>query len=122
VQPRRDEQPVERELDVVAARALIPDRETELLLDRRPGVEARVVPRAEQVRASEVGEVLAQRARRRHQVLVVAGAVGLEPVAIVVGLELAQELERLGREAPEGGHRAGYGITTGAIVTGLCTV
>ena len=42
------------------------------------------------------------------------------PVAVVVGLELAQELERLGREAPEGGHA--YGITTGAIVTGLWIV
>jgi hypothetical protein len=52
-------------------------------------------------------------------VLVVAGAVGLEPVAVVVGLELAQELERFGREAPEGGR---YGTTTGAIVTGLWIV
>jgi hypothetical protein len=50
---------------------------------------------------------------------VVARAVGLEPLALVVGLELAQELEGLGREALEGGR---YGITTGAIVTGLCTV
>jgi hypothetical protein len=48
-----------------------------------------------------------------------ARAVGLEPVAVVVGLELAQEFERLGREAPEGGR---YGTTTGAIVTGLWTV
>jgi hypothetical protein len=54
-----------------------------------------------------------------HEVLVVAGSIGLEPLAIVVGLELAQELERLGREAPEGGR---YGTTTGAIVTGLWTV
>jgi hypothetical protein len=52
-------------------------------------------------------------------VLVVAGPVGLEPLAIVVGLELAQELERLGREAPKGGR---YGTTTGAIVTGLWIV
>jgi hypothetical protein len=52
-------------------------------------------------------------------VLVVASAIGLEPVAVVVGLELAQELERLGREAPEDGR---YGTTTGAIVTGLWTV
>jgi hypothetical protein len=71
------------------------------------------------VRAPQVGEVLSQRPRRRHQVLVVAGAVGLEPVSVVVGLELAQELERLGREAPEGGR---YGTTTGAIVTGLWIV
>jgi hypothetical protein len=51
--------------------------------------------------------------------LVVAGAIGLEPVAVVVGLELAQELERLGREAPEGSR---YGTTTGAIVTGVWSV
>jgi hypothetical protein len=69
--------------------------------------------------APEAGEVLGQRPHGRHDVLVVAGAVGLEPVAVVVGLELAQELERLGREAPEGGR---YGTTTGAIVTGLWSV
>jgi hypothetical protein len=71
------------------------------------------------VRAPEVGEILSERPRRCDEVLVVAGAVGLEPVAIVVGLELAQELERLGREAPEGGR---YGTTTGAIVTGVWSV
>jgi hypothetical protein len=71
------------------------------------------------VRAPEVGEILAQGPHRRHDVLVVAGAIGLEPVAIVVGLELAQELERLGREAPEGGR---YGSTIGAIVTGVWIV
>jgi hypothetical protein len=81
-------------------------------------VEARVVPRAEQVRAAEVDQVLAERPRRRDEVVVVARAVGLEPVAVVVGLELAQELEGLGWEAAE----AAYGITTGAIVTGLWTV
>jgi hypothetical protein len=78
-------------------------------------VEARVVPRPEQVRPPQVRQVLAERSRRRDEVLVVAGAVGLEPVAVVVGLELAQELERLGREASEGRR---YGITTGAIDTG----
>jgi hypothetical protein len=82
-------------------------------------MKARVVPRAEQARAPEVGQVLAQRPHGRHEVLVVAGTIGLEPVAVVVGLELAQELERLGREAPEGGR---YGTTTGAIVTGLWMV
>jgi hypothetical protein len=82
-------------------------------------VEARVVPRPEEVRAAEVDEVVGERARRRDEVVVVARAVRLEPVAVVVGLELAQELERLGWEAAE----AAYGpITTGAIVTGLCTV
>jgi hypothetical protein len=78
-------------------------------------VEARVVPRPEEVRAAEVRKVLAERARRLDQVVVVAGAVGLEPLAVVVGLELAQELERLGWEASEGRR---YGITTGAIDTG----
>ena len=64
----------------------------------------------------EVGQVLAQRACRRDEVVVVPG---LEPVAVVVGLEVTQELEGLGRKAAE---RRRYGITTGAIVTGLCTV
>jgi hypothetical protein len=71
------------------------------------------------VGAPEVREIPGERPRRRDEVLVVARAVGLEPVAVVVGLELAQELERLGREAPEGGR---YGTTTGAIVTGLWSV
>ena len=73
----------------------------------------------EHVRTPEVGEVLGQRPRRRDEVLVVACAIGLEPLAVVVGLELAQELERLGREPAEGGR---YGTTTGAIVTGLWIV
>lgn len=34
-----------------------------------------------------------------------ACAVGLEPVAVVVVLQLAQELDRLGRKATESGHR-----------------
>jgi hypothetical protein len=71
------------------------------------------------VRAAEVDEVVAERARRRHEVVVVARAVRLEPFAIVVGLEVAQELERLRWEPAE----PAYGpITTGAIVTGLWTV
>jgi hypothetical protein len=82
-------------------------------------MKARVVPRAEQARAPEVGQILAQRPHGRHEVLVVAGAIGLEPIAVVVGLELAQELERLGREAPESSR---YGTTTGAIVTGVWSV
>jgi hypothetical protein len=71
------------------------------------------------VRAPEVGEILGERPCRRDEVLVIARAVLLEPLAIVVGFELAQERERLGREAPEGGR---YGTTTGAIVTGLWIV
>jgi hypothetical protein len=82
-------------------------------------VEARVVPGPEEVRAAEVDQVLAERPRRRDEMVVVAGAVRLEPLPVVVGLELAQELERLRWEAAE----AAYGpITTGAIVTGLWTV
>jgi len=81
-------------------------------------VEARVVPRPEQVGPAEVGQVVAERTRRRDEVLVVAGAVRLEPVPIVVGFELAQELDCLRWEPAE---RA-YGTTTGAIETGLCTV
>ena len=119
VQARGHEQPVERQLDVVATRRAVADRDAELLLDRRAGVEARVVVGAEEVRFAEVGERAGQRRGGREQVVVVARTVGLEPVAVVVGLELAQELERLGREAPEGGR---YGTTTGAIVTGVWIV
>jgi hypothetical protein len=60
-------------------------------------VEARVVVRAEEPRLAEVAQALGERAGGLEQVLVVAGAVGLEPVAVVVRLELAEELERLGR-------------------------
>jgi hypothetical protein len=67
------------------------------------------------MRPAEAGQVLAERARRGDEVVLVAGAVGLEPVAVVVGLELAQELERLWWEASEGRR---YGITTGAMDTG----
>jgi hypothetical protein len=70
------------------------------------------------VGTAEVGQVVRERPGRRDEVLVIAGAVRLEPVAVVVGLEVAQELERLRWKAAE----AAYGITTGAIVTGLWTV
>jgi hypothetical protein len=71
------------------------------------------------VRLAQVPELPGQLACRLDEMGVVASSVGLEPVAVVVGLELRQELEGLGREAPEGGR---YGTTTGAIATGLCTV
>jgi hypothetical protein len=70
------------------------------------------------VGVAEVAQLCGELPRGGDEVVVVAGAVGLEPVAVVVGLELAQELERLGWEAAE----AAYGITTGAIVTGLWIV
>jgi hypothetical protein len=78
-------------------------------------VEARVVPRPEEVRPAEARQVLAEGARGPDKVVVIARTVRFEPVPIVVGLELAQELEGLGREASEGRR---YGITTGAIDTG----
>jgi hypothetical protein len=88
-----DEQAVERQLDVVAARAAVADRDTQLLLDRRAVMEARVVVGPEEARRAEVAERVGERLPGRAQVVVVAGAVGLEPVAVVVVLELAQELE-----------------------------
>src|SRR5439155_1321848 len=97
VQAGGDEQAVERKLGVVAAGAAVADRHAELLLDRRARVEAGVVVGAEEVRLPEGGERLGELARRLEQVGVVARSVGLEPVAIVVGLELAQELECLRR-------------------------
>src|SRR3954447_10872135 len=97
VQAGGDEQAVERELDVEAAGGAVADRDAELLLDRRARVEARVVVGAEEVRLAERGERAGgERLRGREQVGVVARAVGLEPVAVVVVLELAQEGERLG--------------------------
>jgi hypothetical protein len=64
-------------------------------------MEARVVPRPEEMCAPEVGEVLAERPNRGDHVLVVARAVRFEPLAIVVVLEVAKELEGLGGEAAE---------------------
>src|SRR3954447_18465300 len=46
VQAGAHEQPVERELHVVGARAAVPERDSEVLLDRRPHVKALVVVRA----------------------------------------------------------------------------
>src|SRR5437588_9328109 len=40
VKTRGDEEPVERELEVEAARRAVADRDTELFLQRRPGMEA----------------------------------------------------------------------------------
>jgi hypothetical protein len=74
-----DEQPVERELDVVAAGAAVADGDPELLLDRWPGVEAGVVVGPEEVRLAEVGEPLGEGPRGLDEVRVVAGAVGLDP-------------------------------------------
>src|SRR2546426_6626656 len=97
-----------------------------MLLERGARPEPRVVPRPEHVRAPKVGEVLAECARRGDQVVVVAAAVRLEPVAVVVGLEVAQELERLGGPASERGRRSrrhGFDPTSWASGTheaGIC--
>jgi len=47
-------------------------------------VEAGVVPRSEQVRAAEVGQIVGERPGRRDEVLVVAGAGGVMGVVVVV--------------------------------------
>src|ERR1700690_1033954 len=67
-------------------------------------MKARVIPRPEQARPAQRGQVLAQRGGRHAQELLVARSVGLEPVAIVVLLQLAQELDRLRRKSAESGH------------------
>jgi ribosomal protein L11 methyltransferase len=96
VQAGGDEQTVERQLEVVPAGAAVADRHPELLLDRRARVEARVVVGPEVVRGAEVIERLGERPRRRDEVLVVARAVGAEPLAVVVVLQLAEEVEGVG--------------------------
>jgi hypothetical protein len=48
----------------------------------------------EQVRIAEVADPGGELVRGRDEILVVAAAVCLEPVALVVRLELLQELER----------------------------
>src|SRR5207237_4176373 len=69
------------------------DRDAELLLDRRAHVEARVVVGAEEVRPPEVRQLLGELPGGLRQDRVVAPTVGPEPIAVVVGLELAQEIE-----------------------------
>ena len=88
VQAGADEQAVERQLDVVAARAAVADREAELLLDGRALVKARVVVGTKEARGAQVGEALGKLPRGSEEMLVVARAVGLEPVAVVVVLEI----------------------------------
>src|SRR5947209_4926778 len=87
-----DEQAVEGQLDVIAARSAVADRDAELLLDRRTHVEAGVVVGAEEMGGTEVGEPAREVACRVEQVTVVTVPIGLEPVAVVVGLEIPQEL------------------------------
>src|SRR5437763_4682193 len=107
VQAGGDEQAVERELDVEAAGALVADRKPDVLLQRRARAKARVVPGPEHARLAEVHEIIAEQRCGAAQVVLVARAVGLEPVAVVVVLELAEELDRLGGKAAEGCHRVG---------------
>ncbi len=49
-------------------------------------------------------EIADELLRRMAQLLLVALLVGLEPLAVVVGLEVAQELEELRAEVGSGGH------------------
>src|SRR6202042_2169098 len=88
---------VERQVEVEAAGCAIPDRDAEVLLERRTGPEAEVVVGPEEVRGAEVAQLVSERSGRRHHVLVVALPVGFEPLALVVVLEVAEELERLRR-------------------------
>jgi hypothetical protein len=97
VEPGGDEETVERELEVEAAGAAVADRHPELLLERRPGMKAGVVVGPEGVGLAEVRELLREGESRLAQVRVVSVSVGSEPVAIVVVLELAEEVERVGR-------------------------
>jgi len=89
MQTGRHEQPIERKLEVEAAGSAVADRDTQLLLDRRPGTKAKVVVRAEEVGPSEMAEALGELARGAEQHLVIAGPVGLEPGTVVVCLQLA---------------------------------
>ena len=97
MQASADEQPVERQLDVEGANALRHERDGEVLLERRPGPEPEVVVGPEEPRLAELRQLRDERSRRAEQKLVVAAPVRSEPRAVVVVLELAQEVERLGR-------------------------
>ena len=76
--------------------AAVPDRDSELLLERRPHVEPGVVVGPEEARLAQMPEPGGELTGGLDQVAVVALAVGLEPVAVVVRLEVAQELECFG--------------------------
>ena len=109
VQAGGDEQAVERQLHVEPAGRAVADRDAELLLDRRAGVEARVVVGAEEMRLAKVGELGSQGLGRRDEIGVVAGAVGLEPVAIVGSVSVAGPRNRrwaLGERARSGANRS----------------
>ena len=92
---------------------LVPEVDAGLRLVRRlVAREARVAVDAEQRAALAAGvghqvradlrqaqpEVLDEGERRLEQVVLVAVLVGVEPLAVVVGLQLAQEGEQLGAE------------------------
>jgi hypothetical protein len=89
-----DEQAVERQVEIEAAGGAVPDRDAEVLLERGTRPEPEVVVRTEEVRGAEVAQLVRELPRRRDDVVVVAPAVGPEPVAVVVVLEVAEELER----------------------------
>ena len=82
VQPGRNEQTVEREHEVGAAGRCVVDGDSEVLLQRRAGVEPDVVVRPKETGLAEALERGGQLACWPQQILVVAPTVGLEPVAI----------------------------------------
>ena len=83
VQPGRNEQTVERELEVGATGRCVADGNSEVLLQRRAGVEPAVVVRPRDTRLPEALEPGVELACGPDQILVVAPTVGLEPVAVL---------------------------------------
>src|SRR5438270_8513182 len=90
----RHQQAVERQVEVVAATAAVADRDREVLLQRWTGPEAQVVVGPEEVRLAEMAERRRDPPAGPQEIAVVALAVGAEPVAVVVRLELSPEFER----------------------------
>jgi hypothetical protein len=90
---RRDDESVQRELEVVAAGGAVADRDRDVFLQRRARTKPKVVVRTEVVRRAEMAETLGQLAGGGKQFAVVALAVGPEPIRVVVVLEFAQELK-----------------------------
>ena len=83
MQPGRDEQTVERELEAGATGRCVADGDSEVLLQRRAGVEPDVVVRPKETGLAEALERGGQLACGPEQLLVVAPTVRLEPVAVL---------------------------------------